>query len=156
MKNKITTLIPIMLLAACSNPVAISPEVYASSWHSKETTIAGKPYNQRNLGIGLSLTTPVSEHWRLGGRGATYRNSIDRQSNYAALQADYCRGDKWHICGGFMGGGVTGYEKPIKPLVAPVLGVGYDRVTLNLTSFPIQNGRGVAVSGWISIKAGEF
>ncbi len=148
----------ISLLILLSTPcyaLDFSPEIYITSWHSKDKP-SGEQYNQFNPGIGASLTGKVSEHWKLGIRGADYRNSIDKNSAYLAGTVDYCRGDTWHICGGAMLGAVTGYTPSIKPLAAPVVGLGYDRVTLNLTAFPIQAGAGFAVSGWLSYKAWSF
>lgn len=132
----------------------LSPEIYATSWHSKDKP-SGESYNQRNPGIGFSLTNPVSDHWKAGVRMASYKNSIDKQSNYGAFSLDYCRGDDFHICGGAMAGAATGYGA-LRPLAAPVVGLGYRPITLNLTAFPIQAGRGMAVSGWVSYKAVSF
>lgn len=149
------TLAVTLLIMGCSNHTAISPELYATSWHSRNKA-SGESYNQRNPGFGFHATQQLDNHWRYGVRTASYLNSIDKQSVYAAGTIDYCQGDTWHVCGGAMLGAVTGYEKPIKPLLAPVLGVGYERMTLNLTTFPIQNAHGVGVSGWVSIRIFEF
>lgn len=149
---------PILFLILLSTPCYawdISPEIYATSWHSKDKP-SGESYNQRNPGIGFSLTNPVSDHWKAGVRVASYYNSINRQSNYGAGTIDYCRGGDWHVCGGAMFGAVSGYNDSVRPLAAPVVGLGYDRVTLNLTVFPIANATGVAVSGWLSVRAFEF
>lgn len=144
----------LILLPVTSYAWDLSPEIYATSWHNKDKP-SGESYNQRNPGIGFSLTNPVSDHWKAGVRMASYKNSIDKQSNYGAFSLDYCRGDDFHICGGAMAGAVTGYGA-VRPLAAPVMGLGYDRVTINLTAFPIAKATGVAVSGWVSYKAVEF
>ncbi len=145
----------LLLLPACSSKTTISPEIYATSWHSRPKP-SGESYNQFNPGVGFALTQPVSTHWKAGIRAATYKNSIAKQSVLAAGTIEWCQGDEFHACAGVMGGGVTGYAETVRPLLAPVIGVGYQRVTLNVTTFPIQAGRGVAVSGWVSIKLGEF
>lgn len=150
-------LILLLLVAGCSQPVSLSPELYATSWHSRDKP-SGESYNQRNPGLGVAIKRPVSEHWQAGGRVADYRNSLNKNSAYGAALAEYHIGDESALHGyvGAQAGIVSGYNASVEPLAMPVVGLGYNRVTINLTAFPIANGHGVAVSGWLSVKMWEF
>jgi hypothetical protein len=151
--NRLTGFLLCLLLGACGT-TSVSPEAYVTSWHSRDKP-SGESYNSRNQGLGVHIAQS-KEGLRYGLRGAVYRNSIDKTSVYIAPTIDYCEGETWHGCIGAQAGIVSGYNDSVKPLVAPVVGLGYERITLNLTAFPIQNGHGAAVSGWLSFKAFSF
>lgn len=144
-------LLPLFLLTACQG-MELSPEVMATSYHTRETTPAGKPYNEENWGGGLHITTK-SEGWRYGGRALTYKNSIDRHSALAVGTVDYCFDNKpWVICPGVMAGGVTGYGDHIRPIAAPTIELGYGRASIVLTAFPTSDFSAGVVSGWLKFK----
>lgn len=95
---------------------------------------ADRDYNENNTGLGY--VTPD------GLMFGAYLNSLRKPSIYAAKEwkTDPYSVGPLQIRGGLLGGAVTGYEKPIQPLLMPeVLGaIGDHAIALGLVP-PIKN-----------------
>lgn len=91
-------------------------------------------FNETNTGLGYATKGGLL----FGG----YRNSLDRPSFYAAKEWTT---DPYHlgpveIRGGLLGGAVTGYGKPITPLLMPEVLAAYQAHQLALGLVPPVKG----------------
>lgn len=153
---KALTLISLLALSSCAGYQA-EGVLSTFSKHSRETTPAGKPYNENNLGAGIHVTTKdwLSSGWRKGVLAMSYDNSLNRQSNLVAGTIDYCHEDGIRVCGGVMAGGVTGYGG-VSPVIAPTAEIGYGKVSLVGTMFPTSDMRALVGTILIKVKLWEF
>lgn len=90
-------------------------------------------FNEKNPGVGLSLQW--GDKIRKGIIGGIYQNSLRKQSKYIGGEIRRRFGKKAYIDLGLRGGLVTGYGS-VKPMIVPLLGLGYKGSELNLMYAP--------------------
>ena len=83
------------------------------------------PVNERNVGAGFQAA-----HNGVLYLAGSYKNSRYVQSNYAAIGKEYPLAK--YVVGGFIVGGVTGYDDTIRPVLMPFVAVGTDRLRVRL------------------------
>lgn len=151
-------LLILLLLTACAeHPTTVSPELYITSYHTRDTTPVGKKYNEFNPGVGVHVTQDMG-NFRYGMRAGTFENSFKDQTEVLAGTAEYCVGDQFHACGGAMLGGIHGYNKTqfAQFAAAPTLEVGYERFSVDFTAYPTSDRNAAVLTGWLKYKAWEF
>lgn len=100
-------------------------------------------YRETNPGVGYRFDQGPYTDWVLG----TYRNSIDRQSFYAARELAF--GVVPYVKVGALVGAATGYKAPLLPAVLGELILYADRHELVLLVQPLQTGE---VTGFVALQ----
>jgi hypothetical protein len=110
-------------------------DVTLTSYHFKREP----KHNEHNLGLGFEHD--IAERWRV--IGGAYKNSLYRTSVYAGVSYSYWIEGPWRLS--IAGGGITGYEKGVMPIVVPALSYEGDRWGANLfVAPPFKDSPGVA------------
>jgi hypothetical protein len=123
---------------------AKAAETYVSlpvaSYHiNHRTQPNGKPYNESQLGSGITFGQRFGPDWQLGYTLGTYENSYFRRSNFLAVEAGYRFNDV--VRAGVLVGTINGYGGRNKGgyaiLVAPQVEVKvYEHVSATFTFVP--------------------
>ena len=100
-------------------------------------------YRETNPGVGYRFDQGPYADWVLG----TYRNSLDRQSFYAARELTF--GVVPYVRVGALVGVATGYKTPLLPAVLGELILHADRHELVLLVQPLQTGE---VTGFVALQ----
>ena len=141
-------LLPLLLLLASSaNSAELYLDLNLASSHAKSGYYEnGKkiPYNERNLGLGLTY----SYHENLDFKVGFYENSYEKTSIYAGAQPhiNLLNDNRLTLEGGLMFGVVSGYEEEdnagieigggLNVIILPTIRIGYDFVFLNIGYLP--------------------
>lgn len=106
------------------------PSGYVTTGFLSKHIGAGRQYNEQNSGIGY-----VSPNDYLLG---AYINSLNKPSVYAAKEwkTDHYKVGPLSFQGGLLGGAVTGYVKPLTPLLMPEVLGSYGDHTMALGLVP--------------------
>lgn len=151
-------LIALLLLCSCAtNPTTVSPEAYITSYHTRDTTPAGKKYNEFNPGAGVHVTQSDG-NFRYGIRAGEFRNSFKDPTEVIAATAEYCGGNIYHACAGVMLGAIHGYSSTsyAQFAAAPTLEVGYNRLSIDFTAYPTADKNAAVITGWLKYDLWRF
>lgn len=92
-----------------------------------------------NPGAGIGVSETVGDGWELTAMAVTYRDSYGKMAMAGGGGARFMVGEPaaWHGTGGLLLGLLNGSGSAYTaPVLAPVVGVGYDRVNLELIAGP--------------------
>ena len=105
-------------------------------------------YNERNIGVGLH-----TKHDGVLYAAGTYKNSINRRSNYLATGREYPIAKYLH--GGVIVGAVTGYSESVFPVLLPYISAGSERFKIRIALMPPAHGMPPAVTFSFQMKISE-